>query len=259
MTSDLIYNNSLVIAGIIAFVVVFAIIAKRMDTENKKAELLELEEFRKTAVLRSKVYRQEILEIIEEIEEKALSGENLSGFTEKLDKLSPVYRTGSSEIDALLAHKADDCSRLGIGFDVIITSITDIDWSMMETISVIGNLIDNAIEAASLCGDAGDADADDTGAESGSGASAGSDPKPFIRARAKWTNDVWLLKVVNSKSSNVKPIENKFATTKSDFSKHGIGLGLVKQIVKKYGGEIRFRDKGETFEVLITIWGNKNV
>lgn len=249
MTSDLLHNNSLVIAGIIAFVVVFVIITKRIDTENKKADLLELEDLRKAAVLRSREYRQEILDIIEEIEEKALSGESLSEFTEKLDKLSPVYRTGSSEIDALLAHKADDCSRLGIGFDVIITSITDIDWSMMEMISVVGNLMDNAIEAASLCA---------TDAGSGAGADAAAN-EPFIRARAKWTNDVWLLKVVNSKVNDIKPIENMFATTKADFSKHGIGLGLVKQIVKKYGGEIRFKDKGETFEVLITIWGNENV
>ena len=43
--------------------------------------------------------------------------------------------------------------------------------------------------------------------------------------------------------------DDSIITTKEDTMNHGIGVSIIKNIVKKYKGDVVFEDHGETFRV----------
>lgn len=44
-------------------------------------------------------------------------------------------------------------------------------------------------------------------------------------------------------------------TSKHDVHNHGIGVSSIENIVNKYGGYVEFIDKGEEFEVAVSLYG----
>lgn len=98
----------------------------------------------------------------------------------------------------------------------------------------LGNLLDNAIEAAEKC----------------------EDGKGKITCIFRNINDMFIFKVKNT--SIYKPYEKntKFYTSKKEKDEHGWGIESVKQIVRKYNGEIDFKYDKDFFEVEIIISDN---
>lgn len=126
--------------------------------------------------------------------------------------------TGNKVIDAVLATKKNSAEHKGINFyangnipDKCV--IDDIDFT-----NIIGNLLDNAIEAAEKV-------------ENGNVSIVIKQQKKFI-----------IIKVKNSYDGNKN---NELQTTKKDKEYHGIGLKSIKRIVEKYQGEfeLEFKEK----------------
>lgn len=126
--------------------------------------------------------------------------------------------TGNKVIDAVLATKKNSAEHKGINFyangnipDKCV--IDDIDFT-----NIIGNLLDNAIEAAEKV-------------ENGNVSIVIKPQKKFI-----------IIKVKNSYDGNKN---NELKTTKKDKEYHGIGLKSIKRIVEKYQGEfeLEFKEK----------------
>lgn len=126
--------------------------------------------------------------------------------------------TGNKVIDAVLATKKNSAEHKGINFyangnipDKCV--IDDIDFT-----NIIGNLLDNAIEAAEKV-------------EKGNVSIVIKPQKKFI-----------IIKVKNSYDGNKN---NELKTTKKDKEYHGIGLKSIKRIVEKYQGEfeLEFKEK----------------
>lgn len=81
----------------------------------------------------------------------------------------------------------------------------------------MGNLIDNAIEAAVSC----------------------QSDKRVIEISSAVKNEMLMLTVLNPCADNTGKSENGlFRTTKSDKKSHGIGLKNVRTVARKYGGEL---------------------
>ena len=103
---------------------------------------------------------------------------------------------------------------------------------------LVGNLIDNAIEASMKL------------------------PKEelktvFVTGNVK--NNMMLLTVTNPVlQSEIKKENGIFRTTKKDTASHGIGLKNVKNTVKKYGGELILKNDSDTFtaELLLPLVEN---
>ena len=126
--------------------------------------------------------------------------------------------TGNKVIDAVLATKKNSAEHKGINFyangnipDKCV--IDDIDFT-----NIIGNLLDNAIEAAEKV-------------EKGNVSIVIKPQKKFI-----------IIKVKNSYDGYKN---NELKTTKKDKEYHGIGLKSIKRIVEKYQGEfeLEFKEK----------------
>ncbi|MDM0838754.1 ATP-binding protein [Clostridium perfringens] len=132
-------------------------------------------------------------------------------------------------INAICLDKRERCKKEGINirFDIIINKKLKIDD--LDLCIVLGNLIDNAIEACEKIND--------------------KEVQKVIQVSARiYLNQIYI-KVINSKNNKVEKRNNKFLTSKKDKKNHGIGLENVKEAVHKNHGDIEIKDSKNTFEV----------
>ena len=132
-------------------------------------------------------------------------------------------------INAICLDKCDRCKKEGINirFDIIINKELNID--NLDLCIVLGNLIDNAIEACEKINE--------------------KEFQRVIQVSARiYLNQIYI-KVINSKNNKVEKRNNKFLTSKKDKKNHGIGLENVKEAVHKNHGDIEIKDSKNNFEV----------
>ena len=143
---------------------------------------------------------------------------------------------GSSAQEALILDKKSRCDALGIRFiDEIRVLPADGTIQEIDIISLLGNLLDNAIEA---CRASGSSD-------------------PYIRAESTIKKKVWQLTVSNSKDPELSPKKTGMATTKKDARDHGLGIGIIRSIVSKYNGTLKMNDCGDHFEIEALLFTRK--
>ena len=118
------------------------------------------------------------------------------------------YKTGNDTIDTILNIKQRTAEDKGIAFIISAEIPEKCPVSSAHFASVLGNLLDNAIEASI------------------------DEESPFVEVKIKPVKS-YLMIVVSNKCTKSN-IELK--TTKSDKQLHGIGINSVKQTVKSYKG-----------------------
>mgnify|MGYP001852142821 FL=1 len=139
----------------------------------------------------------------------------------------PVY-TGDPVMDCMMDYKMHISK--GVHWEID----CDICSSPMEqndTCVLLGNLLDNAIEAVMEL-----------------------EPKMRrIRVSIKSVNGMFLLRVVNPYLGRRRKRNGLYETTKRDKALHGLGLKSVAGIVSLAEGEMRIEDSGNEFAVVITL------
>lgn len=138
--------------------------------------------------------------------------------------------TGMPTLDFILSMKDEKVKEAGIKF-VLSSEIDEIPIEEADFVVLLGNLLDNAIEAAQKC----------------------VDQKRTIELRLKVVNNMLLLLMTNT--STLRPIERnkRFITSKQEKKGHGYGIESVKHIVNKYNGEVKFEYDNRIFAVRITM------
>lgn len=132
-------------------------------------------------------------------------------------------------INAICVEKSDICKseEINISFDIVINKELNID--NLDLCIILGNLIDNAIEACEKINN--------------------KKIQKVIQVSSRvYLNQIYI-KVINSKNNKLKKHNCKFLTSKKDKKNHGIGLENVKESVYKNDGEIEIKDSKNTFEV----------
>lgn len=127
---------------------------------------------------------------------------------------------GNPLLDAQLRIAWRSCSLKDIDFKIDVqlpkkTSLNDIDF-----VSVMGNLLENAIEAASKC------------------------DNPSVSIYSKVSNDRLLMEIRNTFSGKVKWTESGLTTTKDG---GGIGLRSVRHILSRHKGLLQQEESGNIF------------
>ncbi len=146
---------------------------------------------------------------------------------------------GSSAQEALIIEKKSRCDALGIRFiDEIRALPEDGMIQEIDIISLMGNLLDNAVEACAACISA------DTG-------------MPFIRVESEIRKKVWCFTVTNSKNPVIDLKDGAMPTTKEDTRNHGLGVGIVKSTVSRYNGVLKMNDLGSTFKAEAQLFTRK--
>jgi len=140
------------------------------------------------------------------------------------------YKTGNETVDAILYIKQKIAESHGITF-IINAKVTERCPIVSEHFaSILGNLLDNAIEACDK------------------------EESPFIEVRINEVGEYsWI--IVSNKCTNTNISLN---TSKKNKYLHGIGIHSVKHTVKNYHGDINITTDNQKFDIRIMIPLNEN-
>ena len=140
-----------------------------------------------------------------------------------------TFSTGNFVVNAILNNKNELAQELGIelSFRGIVPQ-TGIENDDLCT--VVGNLIDNAIESARRVSE-----------------------NRYIRVKGAVRNDFFVFSVQNAVAEKAQIKNNKIKTTKSDPKRHGIGLKNVAAVAKKYHGAAVYSCDDTEFTADVTL------
>ena len=139
--------------------------------------------------------------------------------------------TGNIEIDSILNYKAEQAKARNIEFEKDIKIPTELKIEGLDIVGILGNLIDNAINANMKL-------------EEGR----------KISLTLKYSKNLFFITVWNPFNGNVLYLDNKIATTHKDKEMHGIGLNNVNSIVQKYDGTMSISHEDKIFKVDIMLY-----
>ncbi|MGN0438613.1 MAG: sensor histidine kinase [Lachnospiraceae bacterium] len=136
-------------------------------------------------------------------------------------------------LNAILSEKRRQAEKMSVEFDVyvepgiVLDRVEDIDL-----IAMLGNLLDNALQAAE-----------------------NNNKKSFVKVRI-YMQDMGgfcVVKIVNSYFGNVIVHEDTFVSTKNEKGLHGLGIKSVNRMAEKYGGYLSCKAKEDVFEAVLLI------
>ena len=228
MTSTL---NITIIISLLSFLILFILIffSSRSFNYNKKLVKLYNEKKEIDELIEFNNYKSNILNITAEVKDAINNYSINSSNLKDIDNLRPIRITGRRSVDSLISSKIRISKLKDINFyyDIMPTKFNTIDDS--DIIPLLGNIIDNSIEAALHS------------------------KQKELKLQIRIVKNCYVIKITNSKDITLKPLKNNFNTTKEDTLKHGLGTKIVKFIVEKHNGKISYNDKGDEFIAKIII------
>lgn len=151
----------------------------------------------------------------------------------ELQNPAEYVKTGNREIDSLLNYKIQKAEQVLSAVERDINIPMELMPKSFDINVILGNLLDNAIEAAQ-----------------------GSEQK-WLRVVLKAGRGVFLIHIANSCADFPKRNGQKFLSTKEDAGEHGIGLQNVKRMVEKQNGNIEFQYEDGMFLVEVMLYMNE--
>ena len=171
---------------------------------------------------------QTLLALCDDIER---TKEYLWKLNDDLTSVDTVIKTGNVMVDAILNSKISLMKSKGILVNAKAIVPAELAVSEIDLCTVVGNLLDNAMEAVLR-----QADDDDR----------------FIRVFIGILKEQLYISVYNSTCGELKKRKNTYMSTKSG-DNHGFGLASVDRIVKKYKGFINRQNEEGVFATEIML------
>ncbi|MDD6794411.1 MAG: GHKL domain-containing protein [Clostridiaceae bacterium] len=160
----------------------------------------------------------------------------LDSYVDKLignfNNLDFLIKTGNITTDAILNSKISLARGNKIKLDITATVPRELNVSDVDLCVIVGNLIDNAIEACLKINDIN---------------------RRFIRIYIGILKKQLYISITNSTCEKKRNLSNVFVSIKG--VNHGLGLKRIDSTVKKYGGYINRQNEPEVFatEVMIPL------
>ena len=139
----------------------------------------------------------------------------VSKLSERLDRYTCNCHSGNKILDVIINRYVIECEQAQISFDYDVKLYNLDDIEEVDLVSILGNLMDNAIEAAKKT----------------------DKKKIFLETTRRNMYHVLLIK--NSSPSPSKS-DGRLITSKEDSSMHGFGLKSVARTLKKYQGDLQW-------------------
>jgi len=121
-------------------------------------------------------------------------------------------RTGHAALDALINEKYRRAKQLGIHIEILLRPISEEAVSPMDLCIIVGNALDNAIEACQQVRE-----------------------NPFIHLKIEQLGANLSIVVHNSVPPGLKT-DKEFKTTKKDRTSHGFGIRNIRETLEKHDG-----------------------
>lgn len=133
-----------------------------------------------------------------------------------IDSIEVGFSTGHRIVDVIMYEKKKFCASKGIPFHFMGYVSEDLPYASTDLCIIIGNAIDNAIEAC---------------------LKVNRELEPFIEVETYLKQGHWIFKVANT----ALPVDiNRLTSTKPNKNQHGYGIRNIRESVQKYGGHVNF-------------------
>lgn len=169
-----------------------------------------------------------------------LEDANYNGLKEHYQKMLGTLQdkkiisdTGNVFFDAIINYKADYANKMGIELDAAIEIPCDLSIEDTEIGILVGNLLDNAMEALAKS----------------------SLKEKKIVFKIRYTTDNLFIYVANSFEGEVfRQEDGSIKTSKSDGKHHGFGLKVVRSVAEKYNGCVDVSAQNQNFVVKVFLF-----
>lgn len=229
--------------NIVMFYLVNDILKREMKL--RESQLYELEVKNQTSMYRAisenftkqrkktHEYKNQILCIESLIRKQAYNElvEYVSGLSGHLSKELDYISTGHVIVDAILNAKYHEMLEQNILFVFKINDLSGINISDEDTVIILSNLLNNAIEACEKCQD-----------------------KKIVKLKFIQEEDSIIISVKNTCNNGSENHRNKRGTSKTENAEeHGFGITNIKEAVQRYGGaySIKEGEKEYYFSIFI--------
>lgn len=144
----------------------------------------------------------------------------LTAMEEAVENKKEYVFTGNHDVDCILNYKFSKAQEYGISLNYSIIIPKEQLIEPMDFITILMNLLDNAIDAAKEC------------------------ENKYIDFFMDFHANMLMICVENPYTGSIKTTGNKILTGKSDQDNHGFGIYNIRKAAKKYGGglEISFEN-----------------
>lgn len=159
----------------------------------------------------------------------------VSEMLESLEKHINVSHSGNRILDVIINKYITECNihNIKFTFDVKNNNLSNLEYH--DTVAILGNLLDNAIEAAQLS------------------------EKRNITFETDYRNNYSVIIISNSCDNQPLFDDNKTPiTTKPNKALHGFGLKSVKKVIKKYSGDFALEYDENKKNFIVTAMLNLN-
>ena len=166
-----------------------------------------------------------------------IENNDISGSKEYLEELlnkvnsNSVINTGNHAIDSLINYKLSIMNEKSIEFTSDIYIPENISISNTDITALLGNLLDNAMEASEK-----------------------TKLKKAISLYMRYDKSNIIITVKNNYSGDLKKENGLYLSSKNDTDNHGIGLKSVYNVTDKYNGLIRIKTDNNVFTVNILLY-----
>ena len=196
----------------------------KKEAEIKDKHFSELkEQYMEYKKLRHDFYNH--IKVIEQLNDRENLKTYVSEIKENLDSLEQITYCNNPTLDALLSIKKSEAVQAGINTSHEICDTDRLTISDYDLCTIISNLLDNAIRAASKT------------------------EKKFIILQITIKMERLIITVRNSSL----PVLPDLKTTKNDKENHGLGLKNITSIAEKYDGTTLFNYENEEFVSIVNL------
>ena len=151
----------------------------------------------------------------------------------KLNREELCEYSSHKMLNIILSEYSIKAKSVGVGFDIyvepgcILNHVQDVDL-----ITMIGNLLDNAIWAASK---------------------KEKDSNVMVRIFMQKDGKLCVIKMVNDFAEELKEVRGRLISTKKEAGVHGIGLSSVSKIAEQYSGYLEHYIIDEKFNAVVVL------
>ncbi len=142
-----------------------------------------------------------------------------------------IVHTGFPAIDGLINSKLQSAYDAGIKINVKTSLPSDFCFSSFDLTVILGNLLDNAMQAVALV-----------------------EENKFIDIRMDCSKGMLIVKMSNPFKTVVKKENGKIITSKADKENHGFGLRNIDEILEKYNGTSKTDTSNGIFTITTALY-----
>lgn len=234
----------LLLINVATFYLYDAIIAEMDEKMNTKMLIQQNNnyehqfELMKTSLATTRAYRHDLLNHISilyslfENDEREKVKEYLSELMEKKVLKNDYSYSGNLVIDSILNFKLQEADGLGIHVTLDVCVPEHLDVKSFDMTVILGNLLDNAINACSLL----------------------PDDKKIIKVMIRYDKGRLIIDIKNQYNNEILYQNGNIITTNDDKVNHGIGINNVRNAVEKYQGLLNIEHSDNVFSVTVLLF-----